>query len=121
MIDWSATAAYTALFAAIISPVITALINNHHQRRMKEIEIFHERRLELISAYLEAAGKVSLCPTTGTISEYGKAYGRAAIYFPPKLLDAAEKFEINGYGQVDFRQLARKFSGYGFTPKRKLW
>ena len=124
-IDWSTTAAWIALAVAVLSPLLTALINNHHNRKMKMLEIFHARRFEAISAYLVAAGNVTADPTSENIAECLQALGNATIYMPIELYLEAEKFEVNTVGDgvnvLDFRLLAKKFSEYGFATKQKLW
>lgn len=118
MIDWSATIAGIALILALASPLITSWMNNRHQLKMKEIEIFHERRLELISHYLEVAGRIGANSSSKDNVEYRQAYGKALIYLPPELFEETQKLHTD---TLDFYQLIRKFSEYGFTPKQKLW
>ena len=38
-IDWSATAAWIALAISIISPAITTILTNHHQLKLRELDI----------------------------------------------------------------------------------
>ena len=38
-IDWNATAAWIALAVSIITPAISLLLNNIHQRKLKETEL----------------------------------------------------------------------------------
>ncbi|CUP51876.1 hypothetical protein [Enterocloster clostridioformis] len=37
--DWSATAAWIALAISIITPTISLLLNNIHQRKLKQLEL----------------------------------------------------------------------------------
>lgn len=57
IIDWNATLTGIALVAAIISPVITTLLTNHFQLRMKKSDLLDQRKLDVISGYLEAASE----------------------------------------------------------------
>ena len=40
-IDWSATAAWIALIISVITPSISLLLNNIHQRKLKKLEHLH--------------------------------------------------------------------------------
>ncbi len=55
----TATAAIIAAIAAILAPVITALINNIHQSRMAKREIYIKRSIEVIEKYISNAGNRS--------------------------------------------------------------
>ena len=37
--DWSATSAWIALAISIITPTISLLLNNIHQRKLKQLEL----------------------------------------------------------------------------------
>ena len=56
--DASALAAWIALIVAIISPILTAIINNHHQTKMKKIEMSIASKLKIIEDYLSSAGQI---------------------------------------------------------------
>lgn len=45
-IDWNATAAWIALAVSIVTPTISLLLNNIHQRKLKKLELKHSLRLE---------------------------------------------------------------------------
>lgn len=55
MIDWSSTAAWIALAVAVVTPTITTICNNRHQRLMKDMELYTIKRNEIIEEYLRAA------------------------------------------------------------------
>lgn len=57
MIDWNATLTGIALVAAIVSPVITTILTNRFQLKMKKRELLDQRRLDVINGYLEAASE----------------------------------------------------------------
>ena len=56
--DASALAAWIALIVAIISPILTAIINNRHQTKMKKIEMSIASKLKIIEDYLSSAGQI---------------------------------------------------------------
>lgn len=74
-------------FAAIISPIIVTILNNHHQFKLKKLELdqqhferttMHKR--ELIENYLRATGSFLAWPDDQTKKEYGNYYFKALLY-----------------------------------------
>lgn len=43
--DWSASAAWIALAISIITPAVSLLLNNLHQRKMKRLELRHQKEM----------------------------------------------------------------------------
>lgn len=82
-IDWSAAAAWIALVVAIISPIITTIISNTHQSKIKRLEILEQRGLKIIEDYLDITSKEIL--TTGISDNYQKCYAQIFLYAPKKL------------------------------------
>lgn len=89
-IDWNATAAWIALAVSIVTPTISLLLNNIHQRKLKKLELKHSLRLESyhkmekvfndfldnVSSKLHFAGSRS--------KEYELAYHKLFLYVPKK-------------------------------------
>lgn len=98
-IDWSATAAWIALVVAIVSPVITAIISNHHQAKMKHLEIIEKRGLDVIENYLAITSREIL--TTGISDSYRKSYTQIFLYAPSSLHPAIEELNTLIYNPVD--------------------
>lgn len=48
--EWTAFLTFIVAFCALISPILTALCNNWHQREMKRLEYKHQEREELQKA-----------------------------------------------------------------------
>ena len=138
-IDWSATAAWITmgftLVVSIIMPLFTAIINNlhackiqklqnQHEKEMKELEIFHQKRFDALSAYLVAASSLRFDAPIEETADYQKALGNVLLYLPEELYQSISKFEYGtsfGYsGRSRFNQLAKDFSNYDFTTKQKL-
>lgn len=98
-IDWSATAAWIALAVAIISPVITTIISNHHQARMKHLEIIEKRGLDIIENYLAITSREIL--TTGISEPYQKSYAQIFLYAPKSIHSDLEELNTLIYNPID--------------------
>lgn len=88
--------------AAIISPILVALINNHHQAKMKELEFAHYEQLKkleldatrnkenkdylhsIFENYLQSTSRCIANPTGENRKIYGENYSISFVYFPPK-------------------------------------
>lgn len=75
--------------SAVISPMLTAIINNKHQRKMKKMEYEHENekaslfyKRGIFEDYLKYTGQCIAYATENGLQEYGKMYSLALIYFP---------------------------------------
>lgn len=69
-----------AAIAAIIAPVLTALINNHHHYRMRKIELVQSEKIKAIQEYAETCGNCIERPKGHEKSEYAKSYGKIFLY-----------------------------------------
>lgn len=105
-----------ALAASVLSPILTALITNHHQRKMHEINFFETHRAETIERYIQAAGAVIRSGTQSTFTEYGACLGEIYFYVPQDLwwhLDQISHFlnEPNYKSAADhFTELCKKLA-----------
>lgn len=85
-LSWSAIISGIALMTAIISPVITSIINNNHQIKIKNIEYYSEHRAKVIEDYIRVVGGLS---TDAIYEQYLGAYGKCSkeiyLYIPEKL------------------------------------
>lgn len=87
-IDWSATAAWIALAVSIVTPTISLLLNNIHQRKLKKLELKHSLRLEsyhqmekVFNDFLDNVS--SKLHFVGSHSkEYELAYHKLFLYVP---------------------------------------
>lgn len=77
---------------AIIAPVLVALINNHHQYKMKEMDmrqklfeqtVLHKRKI--FENFLSAFNQVCHLQTEEALSEYSACYSLVYIYLPKKV------------------------------------
>lgn len=74
---------------AILSPVITAIINNHHQKVMKQLEYKHleheeqsQHEREVCEAYVRAAGSCIHRTDVDAVRKYGEQFGLVVYYAP---------------------------------------
>lgn len=98
-IDWSATASWIALTVAIVSPIITTIISNHHQAKMKHLEIIEKRGLDVIENYLAITSREIL--TTGISEPYQKSYAQIFLYAPSSIHPALEEINTLIYKPVN--------------------
>ncbi len=83
--DASALAAWIALIVAIISPILTAIINNRHQTKMKKIEMSIASKLKIIENYLSSAGQIIYHNGEASTESYSIAIGRIYSASPRSL------------------------------------
>lgn len=83
--DASALAAQIALIVAIISPILTAIINNRHQTKMKKIEMSIASKLKIIEDYLSSAGQIIYHNGEANTESYSIAIGRIYSASPRSL------------------------------------
>lgn len=76
-----------ALIVAIISPILTAIINNHHQTKMKKIEMSIASKLKIIEDYLSSAVQIIYHNGEASTESYSIAIGRIYSASPRFLLE----------------------------------
>lgn len=90
--DMTITVTVVIAVCAIISPIITTLLNNHHLYKMRKLDIkleteqksyFYKRGV--YENYLKTAGRCATLVSHENLSAYGEAYMLALIYFPDDL------------------------------------
>lgn len=87
--DVSITISIVIAICAIISPIFTTLLNNHHLYKMKKLDLKLEAQKEsyfyrrgVYETYLKTTGKCIAFAQTNLINDYGEIYPLALIYFP---------------------------------------
>ena len=85
---WGTIAAWIALIVAIISPVITAIITNIHQTKLKRLTIYEQKGLDAMECYLTVTSHE--ITTTGVSDEYKKMHIKVLLYAPEKSLSDIE-------------------------------
>ncbi len=104
----SGTVTIVIALAAIISPILVALINNahhskmealshSHQEKMKELDLQAKRESEnlkylhsIFENYLQSASRCIASPTPENVKLYGEHYSISFIYFPPASYERLE-------------------------------
>lgn len=78
--DLTLTITAIIALAAIISPVLVAIINNHHQIKIKQLEINEKYVILTFQNYLSQLEQCSSMKTATSFGKYRKAYGQALLY-----------------------------------------
>ena len=103
-VDLTITISVVIAICAIISPVITTILNNHHAYKMKKLDM--EKEAEKASRfykrgvyenYLKYTGRCVLYASGDALNQYGEAYALALAYFPPEF--ERDLIAINNYLQ----------------------
>lgn len=88
-IDLTITVSVILALSAIISPILTALINNHHQLKIKKLEAKQQEyertvmyKRNIFENYLRYLNDVSQNPTKESVSGYAQYYPLAFMYLP---------------------------------------
>lgn len=76
----SITAALTAL-----SPTISNIINNHHNLKMKRIELYEEKRIEAINNYVSEVSKYIHNSSNENSSDMGQTLNSIYLYAPKEI------------------------------------
>ena len=94
-IDLTITISVILAVCAIVSPIATAIINNHYLFKLKKLELQHEDekasffyKRGVYEDYLRFTGNIILHQTVANVDDYGKIYPLALIYFPDNLCDS---------------------------------
>jgi hypothetical protein len=99
-IDLTISITVIVAIAAIISPVITTLLNNHYQLKIKKMEMQQKQyedtvlyRRQIIENYLQALSVVMQTCNRINQENYAKYYSVAYLYLPDAI--QKEMSEIN--------------------------
>lgn len=102
MNNLSVTISVIVAVCAIISPILTAIINNRHQYKLRKLDDEKEFRKtstmykrDILENYLKYLGECHVNATADSGSNYGKYYFLAYLYAPSNVLPLMEK--IDGY------------------------
>lgn len=112
-VDLSITISVIIALAAIISPILTALINNSHQKKMKELELKQNHYEKTISyqrnVFENYLGKTGIyigakCNDLATRKAYDEAYLEALLFAPKDLQElmkeANNSLSYNNYDKA---------------------
>lgn len=71
--------------SAILAPIITAVVNNRHQLKMKQIELYEENRIATINQYVSTVSCYLNRPSTNKLVEMGSVLNSIYLYAPKKI------------------------------------
>ena len=98
-IDWNATAAWIALAVSIVTPAISLLLSNIHQRKLKKLEFKNALILKQYGEMESAIIEYHKCVSTKlhTISaeaptNYELAYRKLFLFIPKEYWKTLEEF-----------------------------
>lgn len=93
-IDLTVSISVILALSAILSPIIVSIINNHHQLKIKRIEINEKY---IISAFQNYLSKLEECISFNVVDyyqEYNKAFGQALLYASPKSKELMKQIDL---------------------------
>lgn len=89
---------------AFFSPIVTCLLNNRHQYKLKKLEYAHQDKLdrekhisEIYDGYIQAADACIQSPSEQTFYEFGRHSGLAMRYVPDDIRAKMIAFEKSFY------------------------
>ncbi len=102
--EWySYVVAVILLISSIISPIITTLINNQHQIKIKKIEMYENCKKEALSNFIECAEDYLLNFNFAEQSvKYYSALNKLFIYFSDITLDSFVPFDTASKNHSDY-------------------
>ena len=74
----------TAIFA-ILAPIIVAIINNKHTKKLKEIELIYEAKINTYKEFLSDYGKFQGSASYVNLERLGESTSKAMLYATPKI------------------------------------
>ena len=99
-VDLTVTISVILGLSAIVSPVITALINNYHQTKIKKLELSHEKYTEtalyqrrILENYMQATAKCLIAIGANAEYDYAECYGLAVVYVPADIQKKLEELD----------------------------
>lgn len=94
-INWSFVIYGIPLITAILSPVITTILTNHHQAKMWKKENYTKRKIEMIESYVRHTGAFLKSKTCENLEAYGTSSGMVFLYIPQELWPLVTKIDTD--------------------------
>lgn len=114
--DITVIVAMVTAFSAIIAPVLTAIINNRHNFRVKKMELYQTRKINAIEKYLQTTGLFLSSDKSSDNYSYNKCLGEIYLYAPKSVwhlideLDAQIKSRNFVQAQTTFNEVCKQLS-----------
>lgn len=83
--DATLAVALLAVISSVFVPMLTALINNHYQMKLKKLELLEIRRLEMIEDYLKGTNEFINSRNGHYEQEFSRVSGKVYLYAPQQL------------------------------------
>lgn len=115
-LTWAAIIAGIALFTSIISPLLTVIIKNKHEREMYKVRFFYQHRAEVIERYVSSVGAAIHGQRAEDLCDYGKYAGEIFMYVPERLWPTIDQINLairgnnREYADGYFRTLCAELS-----------
>ena len=78
---WSWVMAVILGLSAIISPIVTAIINNKYQLSLKKIDTYEELKRKSLENFLECSANIHYNDTLGAVDRFNQSVASLYIYF----------------------------------------
>lgn len=91
--DWSVIITASLAVAAIISPILVAVINNHHNYKIRKLELATDKKIENFERLCEYLNIYLSKPTDNNYGNYLMWYRKSVIYMSGSTLETMN--EIN--------------------------
>ena len=121
--DWSLVIAIAALLVSVLSPTLTAIVNNSHARKMHELEFYQSHRVSAIESFIRSAGRCCGDGAMENFGEHGAHFGEIYMYIPETLWPMVD--DINAaLAEPDYKKaqsallkFCKELSRAGLAPK----
>lgn len=82
--------------AAVISPIVTALINNKHQLKLKNLEIYELAKRNALENFIKCASRCFDSRSLGNLYDYYNSLNNLYIYFSDIPSEVSNLENLNG-------------------------
>lgn len=115
-------------FVALLSPIVTAIINNHYQIKIKQLEISEKRydesvcrKRELFEKYCQDLSKAIIlqAATDDILSEYASSYAKAILYMSSEDVNSAININSN-IEKGDFKDAYSLMDNHILSLKKEI-
>lgn len=72
--DISVILSSVVAISAIVAPVVTAIINNRHNMRIKKIDVFYQQKYESYKNFAQSYGRMKHFYTDGDVGVFFKIF-----------------------------------------------
>lgn len=100
--DFTVTVSVIIALCAIISPIFVAIINHHHQIKIKQLEITKDHKMQAFENYMTCLERCIDIKKHVNLNEYSSAYGRALLYASKSTITIMQEIDskIRGTSEI---------------------